>query len=119
VERFPARHEVVRADHRRPDAPNGTFTHWVLFDIRASPDGLPTGSRSDAVGKSGRNSGGAQAYMGPCPPSGTHRYVFRLFALDVPSLGLEAGASRQQVEDAVAAHTLGTAELLGRYARKR
>jgi Raf kinase inhibitor-like YbhB/YbcL family protein len=102
-----------------PDAPNGTFTHWVLFDIPASHDGLPTGSRSDAVGKTGRNSSGAQAYMGPCPPSGTHRYFFRLFALDVPSLGLEAGASRQQVEDAVAAHTLGTAELLGRYARKR
>jgi Raf kinase inhibitor-like YbhB/YbcL family protein len=55
--------------------------------------------------------------MGPCPPSGTHRYFFRLFALDVDSLLLKPGAARADVEKAMAAHTIGHAELMGRYAR--
>jgi len=98
-----------------PDAPNGAFTHWVVFDIPADRTDLPSGTRSDAIGVSGRNSSGQIGYMGPCPPSGTHRYFFRLFALDVKSLGLTVGASRQQVEQAIAAHTIATAELMGRY----
>jgi Raf kinase inhibitor-like YbhB/YbcL family protein len=101
-----------------PDAPNGTFTHWVVFDIPGDRTDLPSGARSDAVGLSGRNSRGALGYMGPCPPSGTHRYFFRLFALDVKTLGLTAGASRRQVEEAIRNHTLGTAELMGRYGRR-
>jgi Raf kinase inhibitor-like YbhB/YbcL family protein len=100
-----------------PDAPNGTFTHWVLFDIPADRTELPSGKTSDAIGVSGRNSRGQSGYMGPCPPSGTHRYFFRLFALDVKTLGLSSGASRQQVEHAATAHTTGTAELMGRYSR--
>lgn len=100
-----------------PDAPNGTFTHWVVFDIPADRTDLPSGRRSDAVGVSGRNDRGELGYMGPCPPSGTHRYFFRLFAVDVETLGLTAGASRERVEEAIAAHMLGTAELMGRYAR--
>ena len=100
-----------------PDAPNGTFTHWVVFDIPGNRTDLPSGTRSDAVGVAGRNSRGELGYMGPCPPSGTHRYFFRLSALDVETLGLAAGASRNQVESAVAPHTLGTAELMGRYGR--
>jgi Raf kinase inhibitor-like YbhB/YbcL family protein len=100
-----------------PDAPAGTFTHWVVFDIPADRGDLPSGTRSDAIGLSGRNSRGDLGYMGPCPPSGTHRYFFRLSAVDVATLGLMAGASRQQVEEAVTAHTLATAELMGRYGR--
>jgi Raf kinase inhibitor-like YbhB/YbcL family protein len=99
-----------------PDAPT-TFTHWVVFDIPAESSDLPSGTRSDAIGLAGRNSGGTLGYTGPCPPSGTHRYVFRLFALDVKTLGLIAGASRERVEDAIAGHTIGTAELIGRYGR--
>jgi len=98
-----------------PDAPNGTFTHWVVFDIPAGRTDLPSGTRSDAVGLSGRNSRGEIGYMGPCPPSGTHRYFFRLFALDVKTLGLTAGTSRQQVEEAIGVHTIATTELMGRY----
>jgi Raf kinase inhibitor-like YbhB/YbcL family protein len=101
-----------------PDAPAGTFTHWVVFDIPAARTDLPSGPPSDAVGVSGKNSRGQLGYTGPCPPSGTHRYFFRLFALDVPTLGLAAGASRQQVENAIATHTIGTAELMGRYSRR-
>jgi Raf kinase inhibitor-like YbhB/YbcL family protein len=101
-----------------PDAPNGTFTHWVVFDIPGDCSDLPSGQRSDAIGVSGKNSRGALGYMGPCPPSGTHRYFFRLFALDVATLGLIAGASRGQVEDAMSGHTIASAELMGRYARQ-
>jgi Raf kinase inhibitor-like YbhB/YbcL family protein len=100
-----------------PDAPSGTFTHWIVFDIPGDRYELPSGTRADSVGLAGRNSRGALGYMGPCPPSGTHRYVFRLSAIDVETLGLIAGASRTQVEDAIAAHTLGTSELMGRYSR--
>jgi len=100
-----------------PDAPRGTFTHWVLFDIPAERAEMSGGGRSGAVGISGTNSRSTQGYMGPCPPSGTHRYFFRLFALDVKTLGLPPGASRQQIEDAIRMHTIGTAELMGRYRR--
>ena len=64
---------------------------------------------------SGKNSRRELGYMGPCPPSGTHRYYFRLFAIDTKTLDLAAGATRKQVEDALARHTLQTAELMGRY----
>jgi Raf kinase inhibitor-like YbhB/YbcL family protein len=100
-----------------PDAPSGTFTHWVLYDIPGDRTDVPSGTRSDAIGLSGRNSRGQIGYTGPCPPSGTHRYFFRLFALDVETLGLTAGASRNAVEDAMAAHLLERAELMGRYSR--
>jgi Raf kinase inhibitor-like YbhB/YbcL family protein len=101
-----------------PDAPRGTFTHWVLFDIPATEQELRVDSKGEVVGVSGKNSTGKPGYMGPCPPSGTHRYFFRLFALDVPTLGLRPGASREQVERAMTRHTIGTAELMGRYSRQ-
>ena len=100
-----------------PDAPRGTFTHWVVFDVPADRTDIPSGTPSDAIGLSGRNSLGKAGYMGPCPPSGTHRYFFRLSALDIAALGLTAGASREAVERAMAGHVLGTAELMGRYRR--
>jgi Raf kinase inhibitor-like YbhB/YbcL family protein len=99
-----------------PDAANGTFTHWVLFDIPAGQTDLPSGARSGAIGLSGRNSVGEIGYTGPCANSGAHRYYFRLFALDIQTLGLIGGASREAVEEAMAAHLLARAELMGRYA---
>ena len=101
-----------------PDAANGTFTHWILFDIAANRNDLPSQPPLQAVGVSGTNSRGELGYMGPCPPSGIHRYVFRLFALGVPTLGLSPGASREQVENRMAAHTLATADLIGRYGQR-
>jgi Raf kinase inhibitor-like YbhB/YbcL family protein len=100
-----------------PDAPRGTFTHWVLFDVPADRSDLPSGTRADALAISGRNSGGKVGYMGPCPPTGVHRYFFRLFAIDIQTLGLTAGASRADVERAMASHILERAELMGRYGR--
>ena len=101
-----------------PDAPRGTFTHWVVFDVPADHTDIPSGTRADAVGLSGRNSMGKAGYMGPCPPSGTHRYFFRLSALDIATLGLTAGATRETVERAMVGQVLGTAELMGRYQRR-
>ena len=99
-----------------PDAPQGTFTHWVLFDIPASIDKLA----GNDVGVGGRNDFQHDHFGGPCPPPnhGRHRYYFKLHALDVESLQLEAGASREEVDQAMAGHVLDTAELMGLYERK-
>ena len=96
-----------------PDAPNGTFTHWVLFDIPADTQQLAEGA--GPIGVSGSNGLSQTGYMGPCPPSGIHRYYFRLYALDVPALNLKAGASRSEVENAMKNHIIGAADTMGRY----
>jgi Raf kinase inhibitor-like YbhB/YbcL family protein len=102
-----------------PDAPIRTFTHWVLFDIPATQDDLPEGFQPGQVGTSGRNDFGRTGYGGPCPPAGTHRYLFTLYALDVPSLGLKEGASRAEVERAMQGHVLGRGQLMGLYSRRK
>ena len=96
-----------------PDAPGGTFTHWVVFDIPADQKQLAEGA--PPIGISGDNSLGQAGYIGPCPPNGLHRYYFRLYALDVPSLNLKAGAARSEVEAAMKNHIIGTADTMGRY----
>ncbi len=96
-----------------PDAPGGTFTHWVLFDIPADQKQLAEGAGS--IGVSGSNGLSQPGYMGPCPPNGLHRYYFRLYALDVPSLNLKEGASRSEAEAAMKGHIIGAADTLGRY----
>jgi Raf kinase inhibitor-like YbhB/YbcL family protein len=104
-----------------PDAPGGTFLHWTFFDIAASVQALPEGQPARKLGQSGMNDFGKSAYGGPCPPPGrgSHRYFFKLNALDIPSLGLSPGATLTQIEQKIKGHILGTAELLGRYERKR
>jgi hypothetical protein len=101
-----------------PDAPSGTFTHWVRYDLPADTDGIPEGD-SDA-GKQGRNDFEFVGYGGPHPPPrhGDHRYFFRLYALDVPSLGLENGAGPQEVRSAFKPHLLDQAETFGLYQRQ-
>jgi Raf kinase inhibitor-like YbhB/YbcL family protein len=98
-----------------PDAPSGTFTHWVLFDLPPSPTSLAKGS-SD-VGVAGANDFGDAKYGGPCPPKGkgTHRYFFRVYALDVAKLGPSQGASRADVEAAMKGHVLAKGELMGTF----
>jgi len=100
-----------------PDAPVGTFTHWVLFDIPARAEGLPENADE---GVSGQNDFENVGYGGPCPPSGDkpHRYFFRLHALDTETLELQEGASREEVEDAMKDHVVATAEVMGTYQRK-
>lgn len=101
-----------------PDTPFGTFTHWVLFNIPGTRAELPEGLRPGQIGTPGTSDFGRFAYGGPCPPSGTHRYFFTLFALDLPSLPLKEGASRKEVEGAMQEHVLGQAQLMGRYRRR-
>jgi len=100
-----------------PDAPHGTFTHWVLFDIPAGTAQLAAGA---SAGVPGRNDFRRLGWGGPCPPPGhgPHRYVFTLAALDRASLGLAEGATRGEVERAMEGHVLGRAELVGRYERR-
>lgn len=98
-----------------PDAPGGTFTHWLLFDIPATATSL----RGDGgAGRTLRNSFGRPGYGGPCPPKGhgPHRYVFALHALDVEALDVH-GRGRDALDRALGAHTLGVARLTGRYER--
>jgi Raf kinase inhibitor-like YbhB/YbcL family protein len=97
-----------------PDAPNGTFTHWVLYDIPATARSLA----DQSLGKVLRNDFGRAAYGGPCPPvgHGPHRYFFTLYAVDLSSLTLN-GRTRKALERALQSHTLQTARLMGRYER--
>ena len=102
-----------------PDAPlAGGFTHWVLFDIPASTTSLPEGFQPGSVGISGNSGFRRAGYGGPCPPSGSHHYHFILSALDVPALGLQAGASKADVEKAMEGHVIGKAETIGLYQRQ-
>lgn len=104
-----------------PDAPVGTWTHWVLFDLPAGQRDLPQNvAKIDELpggGRQGRNDFRRIGYGGPCPPPGNpHRYFFKLYALDT-KLNLKPGASKQEVENAMKGHTLGKAELMGKYRR--
>lgn len=98
-----------------PDAPAGLWTHWVLWNI--PPETKEIREHTAPWGaEEGMNTRNKISYDGPCPPSGTHRYFFRLFALDI-KLKLEAGAERQALEAAMEQHILATAELMGTYSR--
>jgi hypothetical protein len=104
-----------------PDAPVGTWTHWVIFDLPVQTTSLPQGvPKADDVpggGRQGRNDFRKVGYGGPCPPPGKpHRYFFKLYAMD-RMLGLKPGSSKQEVEQAMQGHILGNAELMGRYQR--
>jgi len=98
-----------------PDAPGGTFTHWLAWGLEPAAGGLGEG---EAAPLKGRNDFGETGYRGPCPPPGhgTHRYFFRLHALE-DELELEPGAGRAELERALARRSVAVAELLGTYER--
>jgi Raf kinase inhibitor-like YbhB/YbcL family protein len=107
---------------RDPDAPKvGGFTHWVVYNIPGGvghiEQNVPNDATVPGLGLQGKNDGGKVGYMGPCPPSGTHRYFARLFALD-SELNLSPGASHEEVRHAMEGHILDRAELMGTYAKK-
>jgi Raf kinase inhibitor-like YbhB/YbcL family protein len=103
-----------------PDAPSELFVHWVLFNVPASENGLTEGvgvqGPKSGGGVQGKNGFGKIAYGGPCPPSGTHRYYFHLYALNA-KLDVSAGAGRQDVDRSMRGHVLEEAQLMGRYSR--
>ena len=102
-----------------PDAPSGAWTHWLVWDIPTSIHELPEGDGHAIPAKIGINDFGRRGYGGPCPPKGRgpHRYFFRLFALDTPSLGLSPGARRSAVEAALRKHAIAETAYMGRYER--
>lgn len=98
-----------------PDAPRRTFVHWVVYDIPATTRQLPEQITSQNLkGVQGKNDFGKLGYGGPCPPSGIHRYFFKVYALD-KQLGLAAGATKDQILAAMEGHILAQAELIGKY----
>jgi hypothetical protein len=103
-----------------PDAPVGTWDHWVLFNIPATATGLPEDVPAKAIREDGsvhgNNSWGRLGYGGPCPPGGTHRYFFKLYALDI-ALNLTSGATKSQLVSAMEGHILDQGQLMGKYRR--
>lgn len=104
-----------------PDAPSGLWVHWVVFDLPPSatglPEAVPATPEMPEGGRQGKNDFRKIGYGGPCPPRGTHRYVFTLYAVD-RMLGLPAGAARPDLLAALRNHTLGEATLTGTYSRR-
>ena len=99
-----------------PDAPRGLFTHWIVWNIDPKTTRVVENSAPTA-GVQGLNDFGKRNYGGPCPPSGTHRYFFKIFALDT-KLELKPGARRAELDAAMRGHTLAQGELMGRYSHK-
>lgn len=104
-----------------PDAPAGTWTHWVIFNLPAGMKGLEGGITNEKVLDNGAIQGvndfGRIGYGGPCPPGGTHRYYFKIYALD-RKLDLRIGATKKELLEAMQGHVLGEGQLMGRYRRK-
>jgi len=104
-----------------PDAPSGVWDHFLLYNLSPAtpglPEGLPEAASYPGGGLSGKNSWGRTGYSGPCPPSGMHRYIFTLYALDM-RLPLPPGATKRELLRAAKGHILASATLIGRYSRR-
>ncbi len=104
-----------------PDAPIGTFVHWVLFNLPADTkelaEGIPKGTTLPNGAQQGTSDFGRIGYGGPCPPSGTHRYFFRIYALDT-QLDLAPGARKPDLLNAIQGHILAQGQLMGKYKRR-
>ncbi|MFZ0033748.1 MAG: YbhB/YbcL family Raf kinase inhibitor-like protein [Sedimentisphaerales bacterium] len=104
-----------------PDAPMGTWVHWVIFGLPAETrelkENIPPDKTLPNGAKQGLTDFGRIGYGGPCPPSGTHRYFFKIYALDT-KLDLAAGATKSQLLKAMEGHILGQGQLIGKYKRQ-
>jgi Raf kinase inhibitor-like YbhB/YbcL family protein len=99
-----------------PDAPAGTWVHWVVFNIPATAKELAEGASMPAGAKQGINDFRKLPYGGPCPPGGTHRYFFKVYALD-SALTLKEGATKGELLRAMEGHVLAQGQLMGKYKR--
>jgi len=97
-----------------PDAPMGTFDHWVVWNIPPETRSVEEGREPSGV--QGKTSFGRMGYGGPCPPRGVHRYFFKLYALDTV-LNLPAGSRKKDLEEAMKGHVIEQAVLMGKYSR--
>jgi len=104
-----------------PDAPMGTWVHWVLFNLPADTRELQENIPKDEILRNGARQGITDfrriGYGGPCPPSGTHRYFFKIYALDA-ELDLDAGAGKSDLLNAMEGHILAEGQLIGKYKRQ-
>jgi len=106
-----------------PDAPRGTFVHWVIFNIDPKASGLPravpTAAMLQGGAQQGRNDFGKVGYGGPAPPAGpAHRYYFKVYALDAP-LALESGAKKEDLLSEIEGHVLAEGQVMARYGRSK
>ena len=103
-----------------PDAPSGDWVHWVLYDLPPSltgiPAGVPVSEKLPAGGTQGRTDFGKIGYGGPCPPKGTHRYFFKIYALDT-MLHSKSGMTKKELLNAMQGHVLAEGQLMGKYRR--
>jgi Raf kinase inhibitor-like YbhB/YbcL family protein len=103
-----------------PDAPVGTWVHWVLYnlppDVRALPENIPPKKTLENGAVHGTNDFKRPGYGGPCPPGGTHRYFFKIYALD-KKMDLAPGATKAQLVKAMEGHILDSGQLMGKYKR--
>ncbi|MCE5323615.1 YbhB/YbcL family Raf kinase inhibitor-like protein [bacterium] len=101
-----------------PDAPMGTWVHWVLYNLPANmnelPEAVPNEKHLSSGASQGVNSSGKIGYQGPCPPSGTHRYYFKVYALDT-QLKLSDSVTKSQLLEAMKGHVLAEGTLMGRF----
>ena len=98
-----------------PDAPNGTFTHWVVFNIKPTVQSIPEGLEA-APGVTAKNSAGLKQYTGPCPPSGTHRYYFKVYALD-NVLPADEILDKEYLMQAMNGHIMDQTEIMGKFSK--
>jgi Raf kinase inhibitor-like YbhB/YbcL family protein len=110
IHNIPERTKTLAVIMEDPDAPGGVFTHWTAWNL--PPDIMLPENKQHHM--SGLNGSGKTGYIGPCPPSGTHRYYFHVFALDA-ALKIENGADRKTMEEAMKKHILAKGSLMGKY----
>ncbi len=118
---LPSKAKTLALTMHDPDAPKaGGWTHWVRFNMKMNNElGIMNiGEGKEPNGVSGKGTGGESTYQGPCPPSGTHRYFFTVYALDA-ELSLHEGATKTELESAMKGHILGQGQLVGLYARRQ
>jgi Raf kinase inhibitor-like YbhB/YbcL family protein len=114
IENIPAGTKSLTLIVDDPDAAGGTFDHWITWNIRPMEMIL----ENTSPGTEGRNSFGTNHYRGPCPPSGTHRYFFKVYALDA-LLDVTEGADKSFVEKAMQKHIIGQGEIIGMYRKSK
>jgi Raf kinase inhibitor-like YbhB/YbcL family protein len=114
IKNFPATTQSFAIIMDDPDAPNGTFVHWVTWNIPA--DGEI--KENSSPGKEGLNGKGTYGYTGPCPPSGKHHYHFKVYALDT-KLDMPEKTGKAELEAAMKGHVLATGEIVGLYSRMK
>lgn len=117
IENVPAEAKSLALIMDDPDAPMGTWVHWVVWNIDPKTEEVAEGTVPRG-GVQGINSFKKHEYGGPCPPSGTHRYFFKIYALDT-SLSLKPNAEKRAIEQAMMGHILQRSEIMGLYKKKR